>query len=307
MIISTPQSKIRLLNSLPKLSVSLVKSLDESVALITKLQSSSDVANFLEISEGQLLYLLYKMPVDKKYRIFDIPKKTGGVRLISSPIGGTDILLEKLKPILQEMYKLKPCVHGFVNKRSIVSNASKHTKKKYVLNIDIEDFYGSINFGRIRGLFMSKPFCMGVNAATVLAHLCTLNNGLPQGSCISPILSNFIAVNLDNRLMKLAKKYGLHYTRYADDITLSTSKSSFPRSLAYWEGDNPITTPTMIGSLLENEINASGFKINEKKSRLQIRAMRQDVTGLTVNEFLNVRRSYIRKTRAMIFAWKNSD
>lgn len=287
-----------------KLSVTLSKTLDESLALMSQLKSSRDVAELLEIPEGQLLYLLYRKPIIQKYRTFEIPKKTGGVRLINSPIGGVNILLSKLQEILQALYKVKPCVHGFVNKKSIISNSLNHVKKKYVLNIDIEDFYGAINFGRIRGMFMAKPFNVGEAAATVLAQLCTLNQSLPQGAPTSPVLSNLIAINLDNRLMNVAKRYGLHYTRYADDITFSTSKTNFPRSIAYWEGNNPITSPTMIGSLLSDEVEASGFKINKKKSRLQIPSMRQDVTGLTVNEFLNVKRSYIRKTRAMIFAWK---
>lgn len=287
-----------------KLSPSLSKTLEDSISEFKLLQSSADVAKFFEIPEGQLLYILYKLPTAKKYRCFEIPKKRGGQRSIKAPIKGTAILLGKLKPILEHFYRTKICVHGFVPKRSVVTNARQHVKKRYVLNIDLETFYDHINFGRVRGLFMAKPFGLGRDAATVLAQLCTHENSIPQGSPISPVLSNFIAAELDKKLMKLASKYGLRYSRYADDLTFSTSKSDFPRSFAFFEGNNPITGDTSLGKPLEDEISGCGFRVNHKKVRLQIRGVRQEVTGITVNEFPNVKRSHIRKIRAMIHAWK---
>lgn len=287
-----------------KLKPTLSKSLEDSVASFCQLSTPSDVAAFFEVPEGQLLYILYKLPADMKYKSFDIVKKRGGHRSISAPIGGTSILLDKLKPVLQELYRTKSCVHGFVSGKSVVSNASEHNKKKYVLNVDLEDYFGHINFGRVRGLFMCKPFNMDPKAATIVAQLCTHENSLPQGSPISPILSNFIATDLDRRLTHLAKTYGLRYTRYADDITFSTSKRNFPISVGYFEGNNPITGNTVLGKVLEDEILASGFSINYEKVRLQIPGVRQEVTGLTVNEFPNVKRKYIRRIRAMIHAWK---
>lgn len=287
-----------------KLKPTLDKSLEDSVSAFCQLSGSSDVANFFEIPEGQLLYILYKLADSRKYRFFEIRKKRGGHRSIKAPQGGIAILLNKLKPVLQELYRTKSCVHGFVSGKSVVSNAGEHNKKKYVLNVDLEDFYGHINFGRIRGLFMSMPFNMNPDAATVVAQLCTHDNSLPQGSPVSPILSNFIAANLDKRLTLLAKKYGLRYTRYADDITFSTSKKNFPRSIGYFEGNNPITGDSVLGKVLEDEILASGFEINYEKVRLQIPGVRQEVTGLTVNEFPNVKRNYVRKIRAMIYSWR---
>ena len=287
-----------------KLRPTLKKSLEESITAFRQLITSSDVAEFFELPEKQLLYILYHLPDIEKYRFFEIEKKRGGCREIKAPIKGTAILLKKLKPILQELYKTKTCVHGFVHGKSVVSNAKEHRRKKYVLNVDLDDFYGHINFGRVRGLFMAKPFEMGSKAATVIAQLCTHNNSLPQGSPVSPILSNFIAADLDKRLTSLARHYGLHYTRYADDITFSTTKKNFPRHIGYFEGENPSTGTTFVGKILEREISASGFKINYEKIRLQIPSVRQEVTGLTVNEFPNVKRKYVRKIRAMIHAWK---
>jgi RNA-directed DNA polymerase len=287
-----------------KLKNKLAKSLEESVASFLSLRTSADVADFFEVPKGQLLYILYKLPDNKKYRLFEITKKRGGHRLIKEPLGGIAILLNKLNPVLQEIYRTKSCVHGFVSGKSVASNATEHNKKRYVMNIDLKDFYGTINFGRIRGLFMSKPFNMTSESASIIAHLCTHANSLPQGAPTSPVLSNFIASNLDKKLTLLAKKYNLRYTRYADDITFSTSKKEFPRSIGHFKGNNPITGDTVIGKALEDEILASGFYINYDKVRLQISCVRQEVTGLTVNEFTNVKRSYIRRIRTMIYAWK---
>ena len=188
-----------------------------------------------------------------------------------------------------------------------MTNARKHKKRNYVLNIDLEDFFGSINFGRILGLFKSHPFKLGHKAATILAQLVTFKNALPQGASTSPIVSNMIAYGLDNKLASLAHNYHLTYTRYADDITFSTTKKTFPEELVSFEGRNPITNGIKIGSKLESIINSSGFKINLKKVRLQIPFIRQEVTGLTVNEFPNIERKFLRNFRAMIHAWEKYD
>ena len=236
----------------------------------------------------------------KKYLFFDIKKKNGGFRSIKAPRGGLRALQYKLAPILSHFYKQRNSVHGFVEGRSIVSNAKMHKRKRYVFNVDLKDYYGTINFGRIRGLFKANPFKLGHKAATVLAQICVFENSLPQGAPTSPVLSNFIASNLDRKLANLARRYKLTYTRYADDITFSSNNRNFPEAIGFYEGDNPITGSCYAGRALEETIESSGFELNHDKTRLQIRGVRQDVTGLTVNEFPNVRRTYIRDIRAFI-------
>jgi RNA-directed DNA polymerase len=206
-----------------KLQYQLIKSLDIAVEQIVKLQTADDVAQLLEVPKGQLLHILYSYPSEKKYIVFDIAKKNGGFRSIKAPKGGLRILQQKLAPILYSHYKRRNQVHGFVKDRSILTNAKVHKRKRYVFNVDLHDFYGSINFGRVRGLFKAKPFQMGDKAATVLAQICTFENSLPQGASTSPILSNFIASSLDQKLSRLARRYKLTYTRYADDITFSSN------------------------------------------------------------------------------------
>jgi len=267
-------------------------------------QTAEDIAKVLEVPTGQLLHILYAYPDSKKYISFDIKKKNGGFRRIKAATGGLRALQRKLAPLLATHYKPRNSVHGFVKDRSIVSNAKQHKKKRYVFNIDLHDFYGSINFGRVRGLFRATPFKMGEKAASVCAQICVFENSLPQGASTSPVISNFIASELDRKLSKLARRYKLTYTRYADDITFSSNSRDFPESIAFFDGGNPITGDCFAGHVLEETISGCGFSINRDKTRLQIRGVRQDVTGLTVNEYPNVRRSYVRNIRALLHAWK---
>jgi RNA-directed DNA polymerase len=262
------------------------------------------VANFLEVPYGQLLFLLYKKTETEQYYSFQIRKKSGGLRTIQKPCKGIDIIQRKLKPFFDKTYRIKAPVHGFVRGKSIITNAAMHKRQRYVLNIDLKDFYGTVNFGRVRGLLMSKPFGMGPKAASVVAQALCFQNKLPQGACTSPVVSNLIAADLDRRLVKLSNRYHCKYTRYADDITFSTNKSSFPEPLAYYDGKNPITNGTVLGKILEDTVEEAGFKVNHKKVRLQIPYVRQEVTGLTVNEFPNVKRSFIRQIGSMTYAWK---
>lgn len=282
-----------------RLSNRLNRDFSESLMLFKHLQTAKDLASFLEIPLGQLLYIAYKTPDDMKYQTFTIPKKNGELRSIASPTGGLKIILEKLKPFFIEAYHPKNCAHGFIENRSIFTNAQKHKKKRLVLNIDLQDFFTTINFGRIRGLFMSPPFNMGKAPATIIAQLCTYKGVLPQGACTSPILSNLVANNLDNRLIKLASRCSITYSRYADDISLSTTRTSFPVEVI-----TGLLPTIQLGEKLVSEINAAGFSINHRKTRILTKSDRQEVTGLTTNEFPNIKRNFIRNIRAMIYVWK---
>jgi RNA-directed DNA polymerase len=268
------------------------------------LGSGNDVAAFLQVSYKQLSSALHSAPEDARYRSFEIPKRSGGVRRIDAPIGMLKRLQEALADKLSESYAVHPSAHGFIGSRSIVSNAAFHAGQSWVLNIDLADFFPSINFGRVRGLFMSPPFNAAAPAATLLAQLCTHRNGLPQGAATSPVISNLVSATLDRRLTRFAKEHRLRYSRYADDITLSSNEARFPAEAAHMSEDVSEGKEVKVGPGLESAISASGFSINYAKVRLQHRSQRQSVTGLKVNVRLNVRRDRIRKLRAMIHAWR---
>ncbi|EIZ7350267.1 RNA-directed DNA polymerase, partial [Salmonella enterica] len=153
----------------------------------------------------------------------------------------------------------------------------------------------SFNFGRVRGYFLSnRDFLLNPIVATTLAKAASYKGRLPQGSPCSPVITNFICSIMDMRLAKLAKSLGCSYSRYADDITFSTNKKEFPTELAIH-----LPEGVVLGSILVNEIKRAGFDINDAKTRLSYKSTRQEVTGLTINSFVNVDRKYSNKTRAL--------
>lgn len=262
--------------------------------------SAEDVSSLLGISHGRMIHLLYGRNGVGLYRTFDIPKKSGGTRLILAPCPELKRIQQELCEVLHAVYAPRASVHGFVRGRSIVTNASRHLKRRYVLNLDIQDFYPSVNFGRVRGMFLAPPYAIGASAATILAQICCHNDQLPQGAPTSPIISNMICSKMDSQLLRLAQKHRCYYTRYADDMTFSTSMNAFPESLALYDDLGQVA----VGDPLARIVQSNGFAINAKKTRLQLRDGRQQVTGLTVNRFANVSRAYLRQIRAMLHAWE---
>jgi len=160
----------------------------------------------------------------------------------------------------------------------------------------LADFFSSINFGRVRGLFLKdKNFELKPPVATVLAQIACFENELPQGSPCSPVISNLVGHVLDGRLARLARIHKCTYSRYADDITFSTNRKDFPLEIAVF-----VTGSSwQVGDELRSRIKDAGFEINDKKTRMQIRGSRQVTTGLTVNEKVNIQGDYYRSVRQM--------
>jgi len=178
-----------------------------------------------------------------------------------------------------------------------MTNARVHKCKRYVFNLDLEDFFPSLNFGRVRGFFINNQhFKLDPAVATAIAQIACHNNSLPQGSPCSPIISNLVTNFLDIRLAKLAKRSGCTYSRYADDLTFSTNAKTFPNWIALPEYGS---WNWIVGGTLKKVIEAAGFKINATKSRMHFRPSRQLVTGLVVNKKVNVKSEYWRSARAM--------
>jgi len=264
-----------------------------------KLQTAADVAGLLEIKLSKLTYLIYKVPSGTKYTTFQIPKKTGGMRTISSPNEALKFIQRRLNYVLLHVYKPKPSVHSYLIGKSIVSHAHKHKNKINLLTIDLQDFFPSINFARVRGMFIGKPYYLGVKAATILAQICCFNNELPQGAPTSPIISNMICAQMDSQLTALAKEHDCYYSRYADDLTFSTNLRKFPSAFMLINQYGQIE----VGTELKDIITSNWFVINLNKIHLQHCSRRQQVTGLIVNKFPNVRRKYIRNLRATLHSW----
>ncbi len=227
------------------------------------------------------------------YTEFSIPKKKGGTRLISAPQTPLIQVQNQLNNFLKAVYySYKPaCAHGFIYKpkdinetHNIVSNAQVHVAMKFVMNIDLQDYFPSIKASRVRKLFKSKYFQFNDDVALTLALLLTRNGSLPTGAPTSPAVANLITMPLDRELMKYCQSNNINYTRYADDLTFYTNDFIADETIAQ----------------IKAIIVKHKFTVNEKKFRIQSAMRQQKVTGLVVNQKVNVDRKYIKKIRAML-------
>ena len=208
-----------------------------TLAALKAATSLSDVAKLLGFKPKAVSYLLYKKPAATKYKTFQIPKRNGGQRTIQAPTAALKLLQRKLSVLLQDCvdkinkakHRKDRIAHGFKRKRSIFTNAREHGHRRWVFNLDLEDFLPTINFGRVRGLFIkNRDFGLRENVATVIAQIACHENSLPQGSPCSPVISNLVGHLLDMRLVRLAFDARCMYSRYADDLTFSTNQGEFP-------------------------------------------------------------------------------
>jgi RNA-directed DNA polymerase len=256
---------------------------------LSAVQTAFELSQFFRLPIPELETLMNS----PTYQHFTLEKKKGGQRHIQAPLGHLKSIQRKLNASLQVKYHaLKPAyVHGFVinpnsaNKQcNIALNASHHVCKKVVLNLDLKDFFSSISASRVKALFIAKHFAFPEEIATALALLCTYRGQLPTGSPCSPVLSNFICLDMDNSLQVFAQSNGLIYSRYADDLTFSSDQA---------------IQQAMIEALRQIIVQ-NGFQTNDKKYRLHTANRKQMVTGITVNEKVNVDRRFLKKTRAML-------
>ena len=372
-----------------------------------------------------------------KYKSFSIKKKNGAERIIHAPNNGLKSLQKTISFILQCVFEPHKAAYGFVPNKSIVDNARIHSGERYVYNIDLKDFFPSIDQARVWKCLQLPPFNLNkefsenldkapinlsvkvynsinnrkklnnisilkyegsdlpagkfkidlkeegilifkvykkiegkdsgkivllkkesqldlikktainiiekdeseseldldyiidyicsqliksffqkgkitINRekiASIIASVCCfemevdrfdkekndwkreIKNVLPQGAPTSPVLTNVICSKLDRRLSGIAKRFGLNYTRYADDITFSSSHN------VYQEGGEFLDE-------LKRVINDQGFTIKESKTRLQKEGYRQEVTGLLVGEKVNVQKRYIKQIRMWLYYWE---
>ena len=279
---------------------------------IDRLRSCTSIADLisefqLKISPSQFSYIVYCLRDEDKYANFEIPKKSGGVRIIHSPKDSLKYIQREVATILlnciDDIKLSNPnylrCNHAFEKDKSIVSNANIHEHKRFVLNIDIKNFFSSIHYGRIKGLLISDAnFLLNEKIGQIIAKLATYNRYLPQGAPTSPILASLIGNILDIRLLKLAKEYRFSYSRYADDITLS-SNQELPNELIYWDKEENIW---IAGNKITKIIKKSGFELNPLKTRYVRNTNRQLVTGIVVNKKRNVVSLYRKINRAMTYS-----
>jgi retron-type reverse transcriptase len=274
------------------------------------LHTPADAANAIGLTLKQLRWLAYHTEAATRthYVKFQIPKKSGGMRTLAAPHKTLKAAQHWILANVVGKLPVTDAAHGFVAGRGIVSNANPHVGKAVVVNLDLSDFFPTIAFPRVRAVFERYGYSGSV--ATVLALLCTEcpratvtyagtkyeaatgPRGLPQGAPTSPGLSNQVARMLDKRLLGVAAKLGLTYTRYADDLTFSGGEELAGK----------------IGWLLakvRHIAQEEGFAVNEKKTRVMRRSSAQTVTGVIVNDKPSIDREELRRMRAILHRAKS--
>lgn len=292
---------------------------EQRQVIAKRLHSLNSPDELFELLDEVIVLLKLPIPINKHYRLvvqryrkngvkleyknFVIKKKSGKNRVINAPAGYLKLFQRTVNVVLSSVYDSHPNSFGYSKGSSICSNAEKHIAKDFVFNIDLKDFFPSIDASKVQAILASPPFNLNGSRqviASLLSFLCTMpiDKGgademrvLPQGAPTSPLLSNAVCIQMDRFLTKLAEKYSAVYTRYADDITFSATVNIFKSS-------------SLFRIDLKKIITDQGFTINDEKTRLQDSASRQMVTGLVVNEKLNVRRKFIKKLRMYISFWE---
>jgi retron-type reverse transcriptase len=277
-----------------------------SAAGLPVVHNASELAAAMSITVGELRFLSYARRVStvSHYQRFQIPKKSGGTRLISAPMPRLKRAQEWVLHTILEKVRLHDAAHGFCRGRSIVSNAAPHVGADVVVNMDLQDFFPTVSYRRIRGVFRKLGYSEQV--ATLLALLCSepdvdavaldgrsyyVARGerfLPQGAPTSPAITNILCRRLDARLSRVAGQLGFRYSRYADDLTFSATGEA----------------AADVGRMLRRAryvIEQEDFRVHPNKTRILRRGRRQEVTGLVVNQRVNVSRRLLRRFRATLF------
>lgn len=259
----------------------------------------------MEVKLISLSRLKYYANIEKcknRYSTFEIKKKSGGVRVIQAPKKGLKSILKTLNFVLPCVYEPHNAAMGFVLDKSIVDNAKIHCGHRYVYNIDLKDFFHSFDRNRVKIGLMSQPFNLSGDKepiafliACLVTHVLDVEGEkrvvLPQGSPASPTITNILCKKLDQRLSGLAKRFGTTYSRYADDITFSSYHSIF----------NDVEFQKELRRIIEEDQH---LEINPNKTRLQKNGFKQEVTGLTVNEKVNVNKRYVKQIRMWLYYWE---
>ncbi len=269
------------------------------------LHTAADVAAALGVPLPRLRWLAWHAPATTRphYVLFRVPKRSGGMRQLAAPHRELARCQRWILRNILDPVPVHEATQGFVRGRSIATNAAQHLGQDVVVNVDLKDFFPSITYARVQGIFRSLGYSPAV--ATILALLCTdcprqpvrwqgttwyvgeAARSLPQGACTSPALSNLAARRLDRRLAGLASKLGWRYSRYADDLSFSAA------------GESAARTGYLLHRL-RRIVGEEDFGVNEQKTRVLRQNRAQLVTGVVVNRRAGVPRKLVRRLRAML-------
>lgn len=245
--------------------------------------SSFNLLNTTDIKKINKILYNISNNIDANYSEIIIKKKTHGIRFLYEPSKTLkDIQKRILKNILEER-KLSSYSYAYRKNLSVFENAKPHVGKNIVLKLDIKDFFGNINFNMVYDTCFNEMF-FPKKLGVLLTNLCVYNNKLPQGAPTSGYISNLVMRSFDEKIGKYCDEKKISYTRYSDDMSFS--------------GDFNIKE---IISLVERLLKENGFKLNKKKIKVVSKKTRQQITGIVVNEKINIRKSYKKKIRQEVY------
>lgn len=226
--------------------------------------------------------------VDSEYYLHKIPKRNGYKRALDIPSNRLKYIQRWVLENILNCQNLNECVTGFRPKKSIVNNARPHLGALYILKTDIKDFFSSITLKNIIRVFKECGYTNSVSI--VLAKLCTYDGHLPQGAPTSPYLANIVCQRLDSRLMVECERNFMIYTRYADDITISSRNNIKVRQ-------------NEILKLIEKEllIINKNLHLNSDKTIILGPGQRKIITGISVNSKISVPKTYLRRLRLELY------
>lgn len=273
---------------------------------LAECNTAEEIAFAMGISLGKLRFLSLNRPTSTitHYTRFKISKKTGEERIISAPMPNLKSAQRWILENILEKLEVHNAAHGFCKNRSIVTNAKPHVGADVIVKIDLQNFFQSISYNRVKELF--RGFGYSETAATIFGLICTAaeieeieidgkinyiasgNRHLPQGSPASPAISNLICRHLDSRLATMAENIGFCYTRYADDLTFSGSGDA-SRKICYLIKDSKLI------------ITSEGFTVNPNKTKILGKSVQQEVTGIVVNTQLNISKKTLKAFRATLY------
>ena len=270
--------------------------LNEPKELSALLNEVLDAFCFTKSRPAQLRFFANTYNTQRRCRTFRLRKKHGGYREIIAPKGKLRDILHALNIVLQTFDDPTPWAYGFVCGRSVVDNARPHVGKRYVLGLDLKDFFPSITRRQVADCLTTEPLGFSPVAADLVAGLASVRTDegqevLAQGFATSPTLSNFVCREMDREIADVAAAQSITFTRYADDLTFSSDADILRPQGAFVQ---------QIKTIVERH----GFRLNEAKTHLQRRGRRQEVTGLMVTEKVNVSRRYVREVRSLLYIWE---
>ncbi len=249
---------------------------------LPRILTIDDLAAHSGLSRGQLWYLAFAG--SNAYTTFRLAKRSGGTRLIERPEPSLRVLQRWILRSILDRLHTTPRSFGFERGSKLRFHAQEHAGARSVLTLDIKNFFPSITIARVTHLYRVAGY--DSRAASILAHLCTSRDALPQGAPTSPRLANLICFRMDRRLAKYAERKGIIYSRYADDMSFSAPSAS---ALAKHQ---PFIT---------HIVSDSGFRLNSAKTRLIGPQGRKTVTGLVLaEETVGIGRQRLRELRARI-------